>query len=306
MVSDEFCRNEKADFFAGNAAEARRADESALPGDGSLGNELSQRNEEPGQAEENHLIDFLYRDSARIDSLVSQLFQGALTSFAVSQNSTNQDGNKLSLGMPMLRGDNSISRSQTDGVQKNYAPHDVNLIDLLANLKPILDCRPLSLSDIGRLCIVSGKLIIRDYRSLKQTAPILFESKEVQDGIAPNNKRLGRDIAKMLGSILKVVPMGIELELHTTADEVLIGPAKAECFTDNIEDVSRTYGNSMPGMWSVLAVVDATDATEINQSSSAIRKSMDDLANLTRAMYTGMTAQHVMSPILIFRNLRIK
>jgi len=306
MVQNENNRHPKTDIGAGNIEETGCSYEGAVQSNGSMGSQFPQRDEELGQAEENHLIDFIYRDISRINSLVSQLFQGALTSFAVSKNSTNQDGSKLSAGFPLLSGDNTTSRTQTDGIQKTYTPHDYNLIDLLTNLEPILDCRPLSISDTGRLCILSGSMLIRDYRMIKQTAPILFDMQGVQDGISPGNKKQGREIAKSISSILKIVPMGVELEMNTFAGESIIGSAKPECFSDSIDDITRTFGASLPGKWSILAIIDATDESGRANSLSPMRKTMDDLSNLTRAMYYGSTDSYAMTPILIYRQLRIK
>ena len=304
-MQNENKRTAKTDHSAGNIAETGCADESAFAGNGQMGIELSQGNEELGQDEENQLIDFLYRDMSRINSLVSQLFKGALTSVAISSSIANHDGNKLRVGIPLLHGDNMASRTETDGMQKNFDPHDINLIDLLATLEPIINSRPLSMTDTGRLCILTGQLIVRDYRTLKQTAPVLFESKEVQDGISPANKKQGREIAKMLASILKIVPMGIELELNTLGGESVIGAAKADCFVDNIDDVSRTFGTALPGEWSILGIADAIGEKGKPRSLNPMRQSMDDLAGATRLMYSGTDSQHAITPILIFRRLKI-
>ena len=298
--------NEKTDNCAGDIAKVGCAHESSFTGDGQMGSELSQRIEDLGQGEENQLIDFLYRDMSRINSLVSQLFQGALTGVTTTSSHANQDCNKLRVGLPMLHGDNSVSRTETDSVQKTYVPHDINLVELLSNLQSVLNGRPLSDTDTGRLCILTGGLTIRDYRTLKQTAPIMFENKEVQDGINPTNKKQGREIAKLLGNILKIVPMGIEFELSTVNGESVIGAAKPDCFVDNVDDIARTFGTSMPGSWSILGITDRIGLPGRPVNINPIRKSMDDLAIATRAMYGGSDSQHAIIPILIYRRLHIE
>lgn len=250
--------------------------------------------------EKGFLIDFLYRDMTRIESFYSQLFSGNLKEVAVIKSHTSKSTDRLEGGIPVFSGGFSSEDSQSEKLENRVDPHDQKIIDILNLLNiPILNS---SLSDTknGQIVLVNGQITLRNYSLFKQVLPV-FSDFVFSQYSGKGNKSQKRE-AKMFATILKILPMGLEVDIHMDNGEKLTGALKPEFLTQNQEDLLRIYGNNLPGRWSILGIIDSLQ-NDINHPLSDVKASVDQFGEAIKSLFEQENTTHCISPILIYREL---
>lgn len=246
------------------------------------------------------LIDFLYKDLARIDSFYAQLFNGTLRDVTLSSNETAATATSGAVNIHFAKGSRSSTESHTNTIQKRIDPQDNKILDILRllslNDKHQQEIRP------GHLCLLSGSIAIRDYKAIQNAMPIFFNSNEFVQLMSINKQELKKQ-KSLLESLLKLIPMGMELELNTSDNKTFLGMIKPEFLVDNADDLLRTYGTVMPGEWWVLGIADKKAGPHGIFSPTKIRQTIDSLAVAIRSMYDASDAEYTVLPIVIFRKI---
>lgn len=257
-----------------------------------------------GQTQKSALVDFLYRDSSRIDSLFSQLFQGSLKEVAATSACANKQTNGVEGSIPgVVKGGFSGEETITETIAKKIDPYDQNILDLLSNFDLMTEnSQALRNDDIGKVALLNGQIKIRDYKSLKNSMPVVFQVAPML-GYFGQTKKEFEKLSKLIQGMIDIIPLGLELEFTTSQQEVLIGNLKTDCFSDSPQDLMRIYGNNMPGEWKILGVVDALNTNNQGDNGASVRASLDGFANMIKGIYSTDNIKFSISPIVIFREL---
>lgn len=246
------------------------------------------------------LVDFLYRDLSKIDSIFAQLYQGTIREVATSENISSSISKSVKFNAQIAAGNRSSENTEANTIHKRIDPHDQRILDILnvLNLSPYED----DFSNLanGQIVLIKGNLIIRDYQALSKIIPMLPEIMAFEAN--SKEKRKIKNEVKPIMEALKLIPFGLEIEIETGNDETIIGSLKREYLEENHNDLLRVYGNNIPGEWYVLGIASLLNSTEKQPThTSEIRDSLDNFGQAIRSMYT--SGEYVISPILIFREL---
>lgn len=257
-----------------------------------------------GAAEKTTVIDFLYRDFSRIDSLFAQLFQGNLKEIAATSACANKQANVIEGSIPgIVKGGYNGEETITDTISKKIDPHDQKILELL-NILNISDKEELISNDNKNGCVMllKGQFKFRDYKSLKEAMPIVSEVAPLFGFFGQNKKEFDK-LSKLITGMINIIPLGLELEFTTTQDEILIGNLKNECFAESPNDLLRIYGNNLPGQWQVLGIVDILKSSDSSNKGDSVRASLDGFAEMIKGLYTSTNIKYSIIPIVVFREL---
>lgn len=239
------------------------------------------------------VYDFLYHDSRRIASFLSQFDQnGLLTGLRQGESVTkgSKRGYKVGLGgnVPVLGGGNldferGPGESGSENLERAYDPFWANAREFLDALETRnLIQRDIAAARIGQFVLVAGSLIIADLKMLQRVWPLPTVQKMMADSVAataaaeqveatPSGNRHERRAA---GNQKKATPKGIPVELQAVMDMLphlphsgqfhLIGedfaawaPASEDALVGFMSDLVLKHGAKIAGQWSMLGILDA-------------------------------------------------
>lgn len=215
-----------------------------------------------------------------------------------------------------MSGHESESKSYT----RDIDPHDHLVLDFMRDRGIALHSGELNTLDDSRILLLSGQLHIRDYQAIWKAAPFIVTAvmdsttqySRPQSGKKSSaHKKARREFEEMISSLVDLVPTGLEIELRTSADEVLIGSLKPEYLVEAPQDLLRIHGTKMPGEWYTLGVVDPpVPKTEeprnllgMETDAGQLRKSVDAFADATRELFSSSEQLFSISPILLYRHI---
>jgi len=146
-----------------------------------MDNTEENQTNESGQA----LIDIFYKDTYRLNSLISQINNGALQSVITTTDNTQGSVSALksSLGIPKLASigtDENTSEVTKQSIQETRNPYDEAILNLLnqLNIHPQND----SLSKIfSQLTIIHGKISLKNYKLFSEIIPLLSDGMNMFD-----------------------------------------------------------------------------------------------------------------------------
>src|SRR5690606_20858422 len=122
------------------------------------------------------LIDFLYKDLSRIESLFAQLFHGSLKEIAATESFGTSSSNTFKAGLHAVEGSKTSEKQKIDTLEKRIDPHDQKILDILKylNLPPVSYNLPSN--PIGQIFLIKGNINIRDYQTIKNAIPLVVSS----------------------------------------------------------------------------------------------------------------------------------
>ncbi|GAW91320.1 DUF6414 family protein [Calderihabitans maritimus] len=254
-----------------------------------------------GQTERKGLIDFLYRDVSRIDSLFAQVFQGTLREISTTSNLSSITKKQLRADLKILRGERETEKAKSDIVEKHIDPHDHKILDLMEVLNiPLLET-PLSETVNGQVILVKGQIAIRNYQTIKAAIPAILDLGMLET--AKQSKKELKKEKRIIEQMLGLVPMGLEIEIFAQNGETIIGTIKPEYLAEHPDDLLRMYGSHIPGEWYILGIISSTADQSTRASFSDLRQSIDEFAEAIRSLYAEGSSNYVIAPIFIYREL---
>lgn len=261
---------------------------------------MGKENEtQSGFSETTSLIDFLYIDEARVDSLISQLRNGTLRS--VTKTVGTSEGSSVS-GKGDLRvvgGQIQHKNRSEESAAEKYDPYHNKIIQLLQDLSlPVQD----SIEGIysGRLVNLRGRVRIRDIQSIKALFPLMLKNQKLF-GVT---KAIVQNI-RGIGDFVQVLNDSIELSMELQDGKRISGNLKENGLSVRQSDLARTYGAELPGEWYVMGILDYTplqDESSIGAEIQSIENVIDQYTDLVRKFYSKSTYSII--PILIFREIK--
>ncbi len=285
--------------------------------------------------------DFLYHDSRRIASFLSQFdSSGLLTGLTKAETASRNSkrGKKIGVGgeVPLLGGGKvefelSPSEPGTESLERVYDPFWTNarqFLNVLTERNMIQ--RDIGDASIGQFVRVTGYLSIQDLGMFKEAWKAPSIQRRIKGGAG-----LGQKIGNMTAAqkaaareeqenkdifldMIQIMPHAVHARLLTkignsaglvwcTLDQqYLVAPAS---------DITLTYGDTMSGEWSILGILSAHpeyltpdlsqqfNDDDFGLTHSVIGQVSKMLAPIVRVTLGRPAAAHAITPLLIFRDV---
>jgi len=154
------------------------------------------------------LIDFLYKDLSRIESLFAQLFHGSLKEIAATESFGTSSSNTFKAGLHAVEGSKTSEKQKIDTLEKRIDPHDQKILDILKYLNLPQVSYNLPSNPIGQIFLIKGNINIRDYQTIKNAIPIILSSFTIPNSnkVKLSKKELNEQ-KKFVESLFKLVPV---------------------------------------------------------------------------------------------------
>lgn len=224
--------------------------------------------ENSSESPRNPVYDFLYCDTRRVGSLLAQFNPaGYLTGqrkTVSSGNATERDGS-IGIDLKIIKGNFGGGTSSEQGRESEeiYDPFWTGAITLLDHLeKRNLLKRDMHEATVGQLVLVSGHLLLLDLRVLEA----VWQNAKLTNYFVGNTAgRTPQEIedSSLTFEFVKSMPHTVQARIHCPKEgdkaaslswmtlqpsELVIPP----------NDILMKYGADVPGIWSMLAIKDAT------------------------------------------------
>lgn len=278
------------------------------------------------------VIDFLYADTPRIASFLSQFTRfGHLTSIVNGRDTARQSENrgtvKAGIQFPYVAnadGEFQTSRSFEEGekTERAYDPKWTNALQLLKHLaENNLLNRDITSAAIGEFVIHTGPIKIHDLQFLERMWRLKSIGQLMRAGASKEDNRESRRRAAAQGKasapadvdlmldMLGVLPHSIQAKLGD------IPPVWCNLVSEGLSttssDLVLKHGAKIPGVWSIVGILDARPESEptvdaepdFSEFREIGTKLLDVIMPITRAMLGRDSYSFGMTPILIFRNI---
>lgn len=192
--------------------------------------------------EEQALIDIFYKDTYRLESIISQIDNGALQTVVTTMDSKQGSSSHIagSIGVPSVLGSNAknvTSESEEQHIQKTKKSLDDAIIDLLSKLG-IAPQRNNFSKTCANLNIVTGNIALNNYNVISKIIPILQNGNILFDSEISEKTIIKKhiDLLKGLTSKTKAVKdkiAALEVEYYNQQMKVM----KNEMIYDNLQAV---------------------------------------------------------------------
>lgn len=246
------------------------------------------------------LIDFLYIDKERVDSLISQLRNGTLRS--VTKTIGASEGSVLSGKgkIPVLSGQVTTKNKSKEEASEEYDPYHSQIIELLNDLS-IAPLNELPEQCSGELVCIHAPIKIRDLHSIKKLIPVMEKNSRF---FKLAKARDIKDTLKVMNDMVQAMNDAIELSIKFEST-LINGTLREGCLSIQQSNLNRMYGTDMPGHWYILGILDTHSTSLINalmpNISDSIESIIDACTIAINQMYSH--AQYGIVPILIYREI---
>jgi hypothetical protein len=292
-------------------------------------------------AETDSVFDFLYHDSRRIASFLSQFdSNGHLTGLTKGETSAKggKRGKRIGVGgeAPLLGGakvefELSPSEVGSENLEKVYDPFWANARQFYNVLtEKCLIQRDLDRASIGQFVLVSGYLSIQDLAMFKEAwkAPSIQRKMKAGAGVGQKISNMTaaqkaavhehRENTEMFLDMIQIMPHSVHARLLTEGED---GARLVWCTLNQDylvappSDITLTYGGVMSGRWSIVGILSAYPeyitqdlSQKFNENDFGLTESVVGqvsklLAPIVRVALGRPSAAHAVTPVLIFRDI---
>ncbi|MFV1919151.1 hypothetical protein VPH46_06930 [Sphingomonas sp. MJ1 (PH-R8)] len=285
------------------------------------------------------VLDFLYHDSRRIGSFLSQ-FEGdghlqQLTTTKNGSRGKKETGSRdvkgtLGVASGALTGSTETSLSMAEGYSRVLDPYWANaraFLDYLSEREMIQ--RDLSAADIGQFVLAKGWLNILDLAMMKDAWKLPAIQRKAKAGAVPTTPtskmtaaqkaeiREQKENTEMFLEMIQLMPHSVHASMITSDDEpkLVWCSLREEYLTTPASDLMLAHGARMPGEWSIVGILTAPpeyivpEFEAANDSSvpglmhSMVGQMSQTLAPLVRVALGRPAAANAITPLLIFREV---
>ncbi len=290
-----------------------------------------------GEAEPDSVFDFLYHDSRRVASFLSQfdnngLLTGVTQADSVTKGSKRSKKVGLGADLPIIGGGTvefeiGPGDSGSQSLERAYDPFWTNarlFLDFLTE-KNLLQ-RDLDEANIGQFVIAKGYLSIQDLAMFKDAWKLPSIQRKVKAGTGVQKvanmtaaqkaaHREEQENTDLFLDMMQIMPHSVHARMVTSGDATkliwctlnqayLVAPAS---------DITLTYGATMSGEWSIVGILSAhpeyltpdfDQSEEFNDPGlmqSIVGQVSKLLAPIVRVALGRPAAAHALTPLLIFR-----
>ncbi|WP_443024817.1 DUF6414 family protein [Sphingomonas sp. Leaf22] len=304
---------------------------------------LTTSKAEEENTEEISVLDFLYHDSRRIGSFLSQFegdgFLQQLTrnksgTRGSKNNSKKQGGINIGFGSGKIDADKEASLSIAEGYTRVFDPYWANAREFLNFVieKNILK-NDISLSSIGQFVKVNGYLSVSDLGMIKNAWKVNSIQKKIMGGAAPEKsaahmtaaekaafkreEKESQENSELLLDMLQMLPHSINASLITDEEDLpslVWGALREEYLTMPASEIVLAHGSRLPGIWSIVGILTAlpewvvpdlnkTLNGEIGVLNSMVGQVSEQLAPIVRFALGRPVGAFAITPLLIFREV---
>jgi len=299
--------------------------------------------ETSSQVEENlvarSVLDFLYHDSRRIGSFLSQfegdghLQQLTRTKHGLrGKKETSSRDVKGNLGVASggLKGETETALEMNEGYARVFDPYWANaraFLDHLSEREMIQ--RDITAAAVGQFVLAKGWLNILDLAMFKDVWKIPEVRKKIQSG-AVSSKPIAqmnaaekavhkeqKENMEMLLAMMQIMPHSVHASMITNAeDPSLVWCAlREEYLVTPASDLTLAHGATMPGEWSILGILSAApefvnpdlsgnaDDQMAGLMQSIVGQVSKTIAPIVRVALGRPAAASAVTPLLIFREV---
>lgn len=249
------------------------------------------------------LFDFLYRDSSRISSYYSQIFQGRLSSLE----ETDSDKNTLATGgeanVYVVKGKVQESGETQTTSKRTIDPHELITTDVLSNLveSNFIYQNPKS-APHGSLVIEKGTVVFADRHILELTSlafdAVISEQMDLNEGERDNTVI---QAAKLMKAMAEKIQLPSAFFLQTENDLLITGTIKDAGMEEPISTYYFKHGTSglsdvyVAGIKEVSSKKFSLPATDLIAGSQQMAEAMNNMLFPPDAIKV--------TPIALFRKL---
>lgn len=285
------------------------------------------------------VLDFLYHDSRRIGSFLSQFegdgqLQQLTRTKAGTRGRVSSTGEDLKLSARVLSGGKQekidTSLSMNEGYARVFDPYWSNaraFLDFI-NDRGLLVNKVAS-AEIGQFIISKGLLTILDLATLKQLWDKPAIQKRVLSGIDQSKplsqmtkeEKKAFEEAKLSNEVMldfmKVAPHSVHASMLTHDEPISMvwGSLRDEYLTTPASDLTLMHGHQIAGEWSIVGILNAKpdfvvpeldgniDQSEVGTLSSLVGQISAKMAPIMRVTLGRPAFAHAVTPLLIFRTV---
>lgn len=213
------------------------------------------------------LYDFLYVDSERASTLITQLYApGVITSIkrisSEGEKSTKSGGIDVKVAKGTLSVEDAINQTQEKLFDASWSL-PINLLDKLSEGDLIQS--GVEGQNLGKLALIKGKIRLFDISFFQKSLPFIshimlneIKSKPSAKKIKPEDVELAPGMTfGMINNLLNVIPNTLQVDFMDDHGNNIWMTIDRENFTINPDDISLKYGGGIPGEWYALGLVDA-------------------------------------------------
>lgn len=227
---------------------------------------------ELGSKENKPLYDFLYNDTRRIASFLSQVnelgyLQQVKESELLGSGVKQVTEGKSSFKIPAIAeagGGFQIApyEKEEQNLEKTYDPlwiHAVNFLNYLANQKLLQ--KDLNQAHLGQFLEISGQLHLIDFETFKEAyvSPSFFKEAKIKD----------RETQQLISRIMKNLPYSLQGHLVNKVTNIWFTLDKT-CLTGQASDVIMKHGVTLNGIWKIIGILDVRPNEDTNEQSMDI------------------------------------
>lgn len=290
---------------------------------------MKKSKEALGQRAADSVFDFLYHDPLRIGSFLGQFDpSGVAQSYKridqTTKTSSDNSNDALKFNVGVVSGQigerNGVTEGANHGSERTYDP-------LWSNARAFLDYleqqsllqRDLEQAQIGRFVLFSGELAITDMSVLREAwklgsmrkimgLPTENVSKHKNSSAKPQPEHESTQFAL---DMLSILPHSLQATIHYGQDAVWAN-LKPDCLATDPADLMLKHGFRIPGIWSVVGILDAQPYSGLFDSSptplgeggeQAAAHLFQLIAPITRTIMGRPNAAYGITPLLVFREV---
>jgi len=239
-------------------------------------------NEELDEAENASVFDFLYHDSRRIASYLSQFDNsGLLTGLTQSDSASkgSKRGKRVGLGGNTPLGGGNIELEigpgevGSESLVRVYDPYWANALQFLDVLEERgMIQRDLQDAAIGQFVLVSGYLSIQDLGMMKEAWKAPSIQRKVKAGVGGDRKKANMTAAQKAAAreeeentqlfldMIQIMPHSVHARMLIAEDDstkLVWCALNQENLVTPASDIVLTYGAMMSGQWSIIGILSA-------------------------------------------------
>lgn len=286
------------------------------------------------------VYDFLYHDSRRVASYLSQFDNnGLLTGLTQSKETSkgSRRGKRIGLGGNTPLGGGNIeleigpTEAGSDSLVRVYDPYWANALQFLDVLRERRMIQPeLEDASIGQFVSITGFLSIHDFGMMKEAWKLLSVQRMIKAGTGVEKRSAHMTAAQKAATkeqdqntqlfldMIQIMPHSVHARMISQNDR---SPELAWCALnqENLvtapSDIALTYGQHMAGQWSIIGVLSAHpeyvapelngrfDENDLGLTESIVGQVSKMLVPLVRMALGRPSGAYAVTPLLIFREV---
>ncbi len=252
------------------------------------------------------VLDFLYIDTDRVNSIISQVNCGLLKEVNITISGSSGASKTHEQSIQYIIGGKTGSSDRQDSThssQRSSIPYHHSIIQLLQTLRIPISCE-LQKSEKGRLVVLQGNLSIYSSDAFNVLMSSLSSEKDSAK-LFKQNPQTFKQIKMMINTWLKSLNGAVSLKLickNGTVTTVI----KEQYLQIRSSDLNLMYGKTLPGEWCIFGILDYNNNTsEISPNISTIEEAIEALNLVMKSVSHDQFKEYSIIPILIFRSVTV-